>query len=661
MEIRDFAERVLFATTLEEKLAPPEGEITDEQRGRPISHPGLPGRPPDLVPRREAEARARFPAEARLIDERERAVLLHFFGNHELLAVELMALALLKFPEAPRSFRQGVLRTLQEEQDHTQWYRQRMAECGLTFGDLSVSRMIWDHIAPMESPLDYVSRLSLTFEQSNLDYAKHYAGVLGQVGDAASAKILERIYRDEIAHVGYGLKWLRRWKEESESDWEAFRRSLRFPLSPIRAKGLVPFNEEGRRLAGLGDDFIRKLRHFQTSRGRTPDVWFFNPTAENEWAAQVAGRPFHPPGRLEALAADLEPAFALGAAASEDIVLLRRQPDEESLERWRAVGLVMPEHIVLENGRLPEGALGQRALHAPRPWALSPGAHDLFAGKGKFHEQMPAGSAAWFSKELVADCLDGATALGRDIGPRPVVVRDHAGVAAAVEAILRDGWKFVLVKEARASAGSGNHLLDRPLAETPPWLERALLLGPVLVEPWLPVELAFSLHFDADERGLHFVGVVRQESDEAGRWLGAVVRPKAAGGLPRETAAMLARLLVEEVPGWFRQVLGENLARLGYRGPVGVDSLFWRDRDGALRWRPFVDINTRWTMGRLALSLRHRLRTPHGFRLSVGKPEQTSSLAEPVIQDGRLVSGTIVLGCPAAAGNRILVGEILGP
>jgi len=75
--------------------------------------------------------------------------------------------------------------------------------------------------------------------ERNLDFARHFAQAFGTVGDAASAQLLDRIYRDEIAHVASGLKWFRRWKNPSESDWEAFCRQLKFPLSPQRAKGFA--------------------------------------------------------------------------------------------------------------------------------------------------------------------------------------------------------------------------------------------------------------------------------------------------------------------------------------------------------------------------------------------------------------------------------------
>src|SRR5258705_174597 len=79
----------------------------------------------------------------------------------------------------------------------------------------------------MESPMDFVAGLSLTFEQANLDFARHFSRGFAKVGDAATAKLLDRIHRDEIAHVAHGLKWFRKWKNPEESDWAAFCRQLK--------------------------------------------------------------------------------------------------------------------------------------------------------------------------------------------------------------------------------------------------------------------------------------------------------------------------------------------------------------------------------------------------------------------------------------------------
>ena len=87
-------------------------------------------------------------------------------ANHELLAAELMALVLLKFPDAPKEYRAGVYEAMREEQMHTLMYLRRMKECGIQFGELPVNDYFWRLVSPMKSPMEFVTRLNLTFEQA---------------------------------------------------------------------------------------------------------------------------------------------------------------------------------------------------------------------------------------------------------------------------------------------------------------------------------------------------------------------------------------------------------------------------------------------------------------------------------------------------------------
>ena len=98
---------MLLSDSLEEKLAAPTEPLTDDVPGPALITPEAPGRPLAL---RMAERgdRVELPPERELHREEPRAVLLHLFANHELLATELMALAILKFPDAPRAFRKAV-------------------------------------------------------------------------------------------------------------------------------------------------------------------------------------------------------------------------------------------------------------------------------------------------------------------------------------------------------------------------------------------------------------------------------------------------------------------------------------------------------------------------------------------------------------------------
>src|SRR5580698_6016927 len=342
MELREFAESVLFGTTLEEKLRCPD-EITDEQPGAAIVTPTGPSRPVKLKFKPHTAGKSDFPGLHPLEDISERGKLLHFFGNHELLATELMALVLLKFPDAPAAFRKGVLRTLREEQEHTRLYLERMKTCGVEFGELPVSGYFWRCVSPMEHPIDYVASLCLTFEQANLDFAQHFSRSFATVGDADSAKLLEKIYRDEIGHVAYGLKWFRRWKNPAESDWDAFCHTLKYPLSPQRAKGIA-LNIAGRRAAGIDPHFIAELNVYSQSKGRTPSVFVFNPFADGRLSE---GKTFNPAKHQAQLARDLEnlPQFL---CRQDDIVLTSHKPSVEFLSRIKQAGFPLPEFVELE-------------------------------------------------------------------------------------------------------------------------------------------------------------------------------------------------------------------------------------------------------------------------------------------------------------------------
>jgi uncharacterized ferritin-like protein (DUF455 family) len=226
MNVTEFAEQIVFGKTLEDKLLVP-GRLTHAARRNALPRVDslvTPGRPADLQMRRGANDGSvgmQPPSDDQLGKEQARGQLLHFLANHELLATELMALVLLKFPDAPHAFRQGILVTLQEEQEHTRMYIKRMKECGVEFGSFPVSGQFWRIVEPMESPMDFVSRLSLTFEQANLDYSLHFESVFRNLGDTETADVLQKIYEDEIGHVNHGLQWFQKWKNQDQSDWEA--------------------------------------------------------------------------------------------------------------------------------------------------------------------------------------------------------------------------------------------------------------------------------------------------------------------------------------------------------------------------------------------------------------------------------------------------------
>jgi len=250
---------VVTGTSIEEKLAPPPEDWTDEAPGPP-SRLSSPGRPDGLGFASTPGKRVpRVPSSLGFPDPAQRRRILHGFLNHELQAVELFAWALLAFPGAPPGFRRGLLGVLVEEQGHVRLYLDRLRALGGRLGDHPVSGYFWSKVADFETPIHFLCAMSLTFECANLDHSLEYAAAARAAGDSETAEILSRIHAEEIGHVGFGWQWLGRLRPAgSDTMWETYTAHLKWPLHPGLARGRR-FDRESREAAGLDADFIRRV------------------------------------------------------------------------------------------------------------------------------------------------------------------------------------------------------------------------------------------------------------------------------------------------------------------------------------------------------------------------------------------------------------------
>lgn len=650
MELRDLAEQVLCATTLEEKLRCPE-LITDEQPGSAMVAPEVPGRPAELHFKSEGSRSGEFPGLHRLERAQERGRLLHFFANHELLATELMALVLLRFPEAPTAFRRGVLQTLRDEQEHTRLYLQRMRECGIHFGDLPVSGYFWRAVSKMESPMDYVAGLSLTFEQANLDFARQFSKSFEATGDSVTAKLLDRIYRDEIGHVAYGLKWFRRWKNPADDDWQAFRKQLKFPLSPQRAKGSI-WNVEGRRAAGLHPEFIAELNVYSQSKGRTPSVFVFNPFAEGRIAQ---GKSFTPVKHQAQLARDLA-SLPQYLCRQDDIVLLSKRPSIQFLDRIKQAGFPLPEFVEIGHAIPREGSLATRKIGGLRPWAWGPDSVELFqplfanvTGETRCPERcFNEGIAAIYSKAWSAQFLSKVLEISRTLhaGEPWLCTQSEVGVpvgslAAAtdvIDAIRRRGHHRIVVKQVLGLAGQNALRLWEPkvLESQHRWMTNALENGrQLIVEPWLERLADFSIQLEMTGRSLNRCGFTGLVNDRRGQFVANWAEPHYERRLPKSVSALFVQptrieARLQELYSAIQTLLAVELRTIGYVGPISIDALAYRAEDGSPRIKPIVEINPRYTMGRLTLELMQRTAPgSHGlFRLVTRSMVRTAGCAD---------------------------------
>lgn len=660
MQLSEFVEQILFGTTLAEKLADP-GIVTNfndaSTSGRDLSL-AAPGRPRDLQ-MHDGPGAAKPPRDDELENENARGRLLHFLANHELLATELMALVLWKFPDAPLEFRRGVLVTLREEQEHTRLYLNRMQELGVEFGSYPLSGHFWRVVEPMQSPMDFVSRLSLTFEQANLDYSQHFAKVFQRIGDAETAQILERIYQDEIGHVQHGLQWFRKWKSPEQTDWDAFREQLTFPMSPQRARGpSCDFNREGRRLVGLDDHFIDSVELFRQSRGRTPTVHWFNPGAESELTGTSTEKDA---ALLHQLGEDLEHLMVF-VTKPDDVLLVRELPSRELQRRLLDAGVELPEFLPVDR----RTALNDRKVHNFAPWAWTPKSHELFEPLKATAKVQPA---AWrpsleplFRKSWDITCLErwltddtpDWSTTNDVIGSS---VHDLHGIQQCLTNFAKLGFESAIFKPDLSASGRGQRRLScvgELSDQDTTWLSTSLDQGNGIIEPELDrvLDLSFLWSIEPDSRTLRFLGWPRALVSPGRRYCGTVL------GKPFDDCdSDLKRFLVEDnfarlhsVREWLEPRIATELARTHFHGPFGIDAAVCHNMHGALKIKPMIELNPRMTIGHIAIAIQQRLApgVRAEFRIFTRKDFEKCGLTfDSTVElsaDGRWKSGNVLLG-----------------
>ncbi len=237
------------ATSLEQKLTAPPDLLDFEPSQTPL-RVDAPGRPAELrVVARAKKTRG-------LSGEEGRARAMHTFFHHELQAAELMAWALLAFPETPTAFRQGLVRIAGDEIRHMRIYREQVERLGFAIGAFDVRDWFWERVPSAQSPAAFLAVMGLGLESANLEHAATYAAKFREVGDAAGARAQELVGLEEIAHVRFGVSWFERFA--GRLDFETWRRALPPPLTPLLMRG-AQLARQARARAGQPEHFLNEL------------------------------------------------------------------------------------------------------------------------------------------------------------------------------------------------------------------------------------------------------------------------------------------------------------------------------------------------------------------------------------------------------------------
>jgi uncharacterized ferritin-like protein (DUF455 family) len=205
----------------------------------------IPGRParPSLVPPRLVGRRSMATLEGR-------AMLIHALAHIEFNAVNLALDAIWRFTGMPAGYYTDWLRVAKEEAIHFSMLAAHLHVLGYQYGDFPAHDSLWEMAEKTRD--DIVARTALvprTLEARGLDAIPPLRAKLAQAGDLEAAKILDRIFEDEIGHVEIGNRWYGYLCEQRGLEPRATYDELAVRYKAPVLKG--PFNIEARRQAGF--------------------------------------------------------------------------------------------------------------------------------------------------------------------------------------------------------------------------------------------------------------------------------------------------------------------------------------------------------------------------------------------------------------------------
>lgn len=215
-------------------------------------HPARPDRP-SLLPAN------RMPKRGRAGSQRARIAMLHALAHIEFGAIDLAFDMVGRFgADAPRTFVDDWMKVGADEALHFALLMRRLAALGSSYGALPAHDGLWE--AAEMTAGDRLARLAVVpmiLEARGLDVTPATIARFEGAGDAVSARILGRIYTDEISHVAVGVRWFDHFCEKERFDsrehWHALvRRHFRGSLKP-------PFNDSARCAAGLTKDYYEPI------------------------------------------------------------------------------------------------------------------------------------------------------------------------------------------------------------------------------------------------------------------------------------------------------------------------------------------------------------------------------------------------------------------
>ena len=153
---------------------------------------------------------------------------LHRHMNNETGAMEIAARCLVDFPEASWDLRLSLARQVSDESRHASLLLRRLRELAGRKGEFPVANFEWGVTLMLDDLPGRLAVQNRTFEAGLIDILGTMRNRWREAGDDQTADLLEGILADEVTHVRFANRWIKRITEEDPRNLLKVARAVRY-------------------------------------------------------------------------------------------------------------------------------------------------------------------------------------------------------------------------------------------------------------------------------------------------------------------------------------------------------------------------------------------------------------------------------------------------
>ena len=143
-----------------------------------------------------------------------RREVIHRHMSNEVTSLDIAAQMLVDFPDAPWELKMELARQCWDESRHVMVLYRRLRELGGEKGEFPISTFEWSVTCALEHIAARLATQNRTFEAGAMDVVGGLARGFRDIEDERTAAVLDGILADEIQHVRFANRWIKKLAEQ---------------------------------------------------------------------------------------------------------------------------------------------------------------------------------------------------------------------------------------------------------------------------------------------------------------------------------------------------------------------------------------------------------------------------------------------------------------